>query len=30
MRKNKSNNPSHIVLTSHPKKNSTVPKVEWS
>lgn len=30
MKKNKSNNPSHIVLTSHPNKNSDVPKIEWS
>lgn len=30
MKKNKSNNPSHIVLTSHPPKgDKAVPKVDW-
>ena len=31
MKKNKTNNPSHIVLTSHPPKDGDkLPKVEWS
>ncbi len=29
MKKNRSNNPSHIVLTSHPPKDGKVPKVSW-
>jgi GTP cyclohydrolase II len=29
MKKNKSGNPSHIVLTSHPPKDGKIPKVEW-
>ena len=29
MKKNKSNNPKHIVLTSYPPKEGTVPKMEW-
>ncbi len=29
MKKNRTNNPSHIVLTSHPPKDSRVPKITW-
>ncbi len=29
MKKNRTNNPSHIVLTSHPPKNGKVPKINW-
>jgi len=29
MKKNKTNNPSHIVLTSHPPKDGKVPKISW-
>ncbi|MBI1215442.1 MAG: GTP cyclohydrolase II [Alphaproteobacteria bacterium] len=29
MKKNRTNNPSHIVLTSHPPKDGKVPKVKW-
>lgn len=29
MKKNKTNNPAHIVLTSHPPKDSKVPKISW-
>jgi GTP cyclohydrolase II len=29
MKKNKSGNPSHIVLTSHPPKDGKIPKVVW-
>lgn len=29
MKKNRTNNPSHIVLTSHPPKDGKVPKVQW-
>lgn len=29
MKKNRSNNPSHIVLTSHPPKDGKLPKVTW-
>lgn len=30
MKKNKTNNPSHIVLTSHPPKDGKMPKVTWA
>lgn len=29
MKKNKTNNPSHIVLTSHPPKDGKIPKIYW-
>ena len=29
MKKNRPNNPGHIVLTSHPPRDSKVPKVRW-
>jgi GTP cyclohydrolase II len=29
MKKNRTNNPSHIVLTSHPPRDGKVPKVKW-
>lgn len=29
MKKNRTNNPSHIVLTSHPPKDGKIPKVNW-
>lgn len=29
MKKNRTNNPSHIVLTSHPPKDGKVPKIHW-
>lgn len=29
MKKNKTNNPSHIVLTSHPPKDGKIPKIHW-
>jgi GTP cyclohydrolase II len=29
MKKNRTNNPSHIVLTSHPPKDGKIPKVQW-
>jgi hypothetical protein len=29
MKKNKTNNPSHIVLTSHPPRDGKVPKINW-
>jgi GTP cyclohydrolase II len=29
MKKNRTNNPSHIVLTSHPPKDGKIPKIVW-
>lgn len=29
MKKNRTNNPSHIVLTSHPPKDGKIPKISW-
>jgi len=29
MKKNRTGNPGHIVLTSHPPKNGKVPKIKW-
>jgi GTP cyclohydrolase II len=29
MKKNRTNNPSHIVLTSHPPKDGKLPKIRW-
>ena len=29
MKKNRTNNPSHIVLTSHPPKDGKIPKIKW-
>ena len=29
MKKNKSGNPGHIVLTSHPPKDGKIPKIHW-
>jgi GTP cyclohydrolase II len=29
MKKNRTNNPSHIVLTSHPPKDGKLPKIKW-
>lgn len=29
MKKNRTNNPSHIVLTSHPPKDGKIPKIGW-
>ncbi len=29
MKKNRTNNPSHIVLTSHPPKDGKIPKIHW-
>mgnify|MGYP001599773770 CR=1 FL=1 len=29
MKKNKTNNPGHIVLTSHPPKDGKIPKIHW-
>lgn len=29
MKKNKSNNPKHVVLTSHPRKDGKSPKLNW-
>lgn len=29
MKKNRTNNPGHIVLTSHPPKDGKVPKIKW-
>jgi GTP cyclohydrolase II len=29
MKKNRTNNPSHIVLTSHPPKDGRIPKIHW-
>ncbi|MBI1326224.1 MAG: GTP cyclohydrolase II [Alphaproteobacteria bacterium] len=29
MEKNKTNNPSHIVLTSHPPREGKIPKISW-
>ncbi len=30
MKKNRTGNPGHIVLTSHPRKDSKVPKIKWA
>jgi GTP cyclohydrolase II len=29
MKKNRTNNPSHIVLTSHPPRDGKIPKIKW-